>query len=70
MLWIADHPGMVVPVPIVLAVPIPLASLDYAGGSSQSDQSEHEAPTEDPPPGHISCILHVAPFLIGLVSEG
>jgi hypothetical protein len=38
MFRIARHPSMVVPIAVVIVVPIPFASLDYAGGCSESNE--------------------------------
>jgi hypothetical protein len=61
MLRIANDPGMVMPVTVVIVVPIPLAGLDYTGGG-ESDQGEHEAAAHKAPRGCHSWISHAVPF--------
>ena len=52
MLRIANDPGMVMPVTVVIVIPIPLAGLDDAGGGER-DQGEDEAAAYAPPPAVV-----------------
>jgi hypothetical protein len=52
MFRITGDPSVVMPVAVVIVVPIPLASLDYTGGSGESDQGKHEAAAHNTPRGY------------------
>jgi hypothetical protein len=57
MLRIANDPGMVMPVTVVIVIPIPLAGLDDTGGGER-DQGEDEAAAHKAPRGCHSWISH------------